>query len=293
MSDTPPRPVRLALTDSTGPTRRRDWDWAAVLGGGSVLWGLVYLALRDTHDAVLIPSLILIGAAIAPMTLITFIADRAVDHDATVLSVALTATVGGFIGVSAAAVLEYQTGHRLQALPMTAVAIIEEAAKLICPALAVRAVRNRRPSTGLILGVASGAGFAVLETMGYASVSVVQSHGNIAALNDVLLLRGLTSPATHMAWTGLTAAALWAATDRGWTRATTTRFAATFILAVCLHTAWDSQTGRTSSWSYAALAVVSVALLARTVGNLQRPEQGNGDGSSQRSPGGAFANRSW
>jgi len=272
----------MTLTDSTAPPRRRDWNWAAVLGCGSLLWVLVYLALRDTHDAVLIPSLILIGAAIAPTTLITFIADRAFDHDATALSVALTATVGGFIGVTAAAVLEYQTGHRLQALPMIAVAIIEEAAKLICPALALRAVRKRRPSTGLILGVASGAGFAVLETMGYASVSVVQSHGNIAALNDVLLMRGMTSPATHVAWTGLTAAALWAAAERGWTRVTTTRFAATFVLAICLHTTWDSQTGRTSSWSYAALAAVSVALLARTVRNLQSPEQRNGDCPSQR-----------
>ena len=60
----------------------------------------------------------------------------------------------------------------------------------------------------MIIGVASGMGFATLETMGY-GFSALLSSGNLAEVDQTLLLRALLSPAGHVAWTGLTAAALW------------------------------------------------------------------------------------
>ena len=60
-----------------------------------------------------------------------------------------------------------------------------------------------------MIGVATAAGFAGLETMGYGFVALLQSRGNLAVLNEVLILRGLISPAGHLAWTGLVTAALW------------------------------------------------------------------------------------
>ena len=39
---------------------------------------------------------------------------------------------------------------------------------------------------------------------------------NPAVVDDVLFLRGVLSPAAHMAWTGLTAAAPWRAVDQRW-----------------------------------------------------------------------------
>lgn len=91
---------------------------------------------------------------------------------------------------------------------MLAVGLIEEAAKLIAPVAIVLYTRHRYLADRLLIGVASGAGFAALETMGYAFVVRLQSHGNLAVIDDVLFLRGVLSPAAHMAWTGLTAAAL-------------------------------------------------------------------------------------
>src|SRR5215212_2564246 len=76
-----------------------------------------------------------------------------------------------------------------------------------------------------------GAGFAALETMGYAFVTLIQSQGNLEAVQDILLLRGLLSPAAHMAWTGLTATALWYAASRGWKGRAVLRFLAVFALA--------------------------------------------------------------
>ncbi|HST66964.1 MAG TPA: PrsW family glutamic-type intramembrane protease, partial [Mycobacteriales bacterium] len=100
--------------------------------------------------------------------------------------------------------------------------------------------------------------FAALETMGYAFVTLIQSQGNVAAVESILLLRGLLSPAAHMAWTGLTATALWYAADHGWKGGAVLRFLAVFVLAVALHTTWDS-VGTIPV--YIVLSLISLGLL--------------------------------
>jgi RsiW-degrading membrane proteinase PrsW (M82 family) len=113
--------------------------------------------------------------------------------------------------------------------------------------------------------VASGAGFAVLETMGYALVALLGSGGNLSLVNGLLLDRGLLSPAAHMAWTGLAAAALWRAAIEHWRGRAVVRFAAVYLLVAALHAGWDS-TG--SGWAHAGLAVVSLGLLVWTAYRL-------------------------
>ena len=92
----------------------------------------------------------------------------------------MVAFFGGIVGGVTAGVLEYSTMRRLGTLPMLAVGLIEEAAKLIAPLVVLLFTRYRRPADGLLVGVAAGAGFAVLETMGYAFVTLIQSGGNLA-----------------------------------------------------------------------------------------------------------------
>ena len=167
--------------------------------------------------------------------------------------------------------LEYSTLRRLGALPMLAVGLIEEFAKLIVPAALLLVIRhNRHPADGLLLGVASGAGFAVLETMGYACVVLIRSRGDLAVVDDVLFVRGILSPAAHMAWTALTAAALWQAAAQRWHPAAVGRFAGTYVVVVALHTAWDLS-GSTAA--YLVLAVISLVLLAVTSHRLAAPHR--------------------
>ncbi|RKN46141.1 PrsW family glutamic-type intramembrane protease [Micromonospora endolithica] len=68
---------------------------------------------------------------------------------------------------------------------------------------------------GLVLGVAFGAGVAVFKTMDYAVAALINSRGDIQALMEILLVRGLLCPGVHASWTGLTAAALWRAGGAG------------------------------------------------------------------------------
>ncbi|GAA0257529.1 PrsW family intramembrane metalloprotease [Cryptosporangium japonicum] len=243
----------------------RRWSWVAVLVIGLALFYAVRRATLDTGNPNLIPSLILLGAAVVPMAFVAFLAGRRIEYGVSGGTLALTALVGGVIGVVTAGVLEYDTLHGLEVLPMVAVGLIEESAKLIAPLVLVFVLKPRKPADGLLIGVASGAGFATLETMGYAFVTLIQSKGDIGAVDDVLFLRGVLSPAAHMAWTGLTAAALWYAADRRWHTSAVARFVGIFVVAVALHTAWDSL-GNTVA--YAILAAVSLGLLGVTTHRL-------------------------
>jgi RsiW-degrading membrane proteinase PrsW (M82 family) len=77
------------------------------------------------------------------------------------------ALFGGVIGTVVAGRWEFNALIQLGALPTIAIGIAEEIAKLTVPVLLWLATPHRRPVDGLLFGVASGMGFAALETMGY------------------------------------------------------------------------------------------------------------------------------
>lgn len=238
-----------------------------MLVGGVALFFAVLHTLVATGNPNLVPSLILLGAAVIPATFVTFVWARRLEFGIGGGAVALIALIGGVVGVVAASTLEFDTLRRLGFVPMLAVGVIEEAAKLIAPVVVLLVTRHRRPADGLLAGVAAGAGFAALETMGYAFVTLIKSGGDLAVVEEILLLRGILSPAAHMAWTGLTAAALWRAAGRGWSGRALGAFVATFAVAVLLHTAWDSLGGLVP---YVVLALISLTLLTVTTHRLGR-----------------------
>jgi RsiW-degrading membrane proteinase PrsW (M82 family) len=250
----------------------RRWSWVLVLVVGVVLYESVRSAVLQTGNPNLVPALILLGAAVVPAAFVAFVGGRRLVFDIGGGLVALTALVGGVIGVVAAGLLEYHTLQTLGFVPILAVGVIEEAAKLIVPAAIVLFWRrHRHPADGLLLGVACGAGFAVLETMGYAFVVLVQSKGDLDVVQQVLFLRGVLSPAAHMAWTGLAAAALFTAAAEGWRGRAVLRFAGVFAVVVVLHTIWDS-VARTVIADI-VVAVVSLALLTWTAHSLAAPHR--------------------
>jgi RsiW-degrading membrane proteinase PrsW (M82 family) len=240
----------------------RRWTWLPVLIVGVGLFAYVRHGIVTTGNPNLVPSLILLGAAVIPAAFVVFVAGQRLVFGVGGGTVALTALVGGVIGVVTAGAMEFGTLRRLGVVPMVAVGLIEEFAKLIIPAAMLLVIRrNRHPADGLLLGVACGAGFAVLETMGYAFVVLIQSRGDLAVVDNVLFVRGILSPAAHMAWTGLAAAALWRAAVLHWSARGIGRFLLAYVVVVALHTAWD-EAG--STVVYVVLSAVSLILLTVT-----------------------------
>jgi RsiW-degrading membrane proteinase PrsW (M82 family) len=250
----------------------RRWSWLLVLVVGIALYEAVRSAVFSTGNPNLLPALILLGAAVVPAAFVTFIAGRRLVFAVHGGLVGATALIGGVIGVVVAGTLEYRTIQRLGVLPILGVGLIEETAKLIVPlvVLLIWYRNDQHPADGLLIGVASGAGFAVLETMGYAFVTLVQSRGDLVVVQAVLFERSVLSPAAHMAWTGLTAAALWQAATEHWRGRAVLRFVAIFVIAVLLHTAWDSAP---NLWVDVVVAAVSLVLLWWTAHRLAAPDR--------------------
>jgi RsiW-degrading membrane proteinase PrsW (M82 family) len=240
-------------------TALRRWAWLGVLLVGIVLYLLVLVTMVETQNPNFVPSMILIGATIAPATFVTFAQGRSGRWQVPGRTIAVVAFFGGVIGVVAAGWLEYDALRALGTLPKLGIGLIEESAKLIAPLLLLLVTRGRRrePADGLVIGVASGMGFAALETMGYAFNALLASKGNIGAVEQTLFVRGLTAPAAHLAWTGLTAGALFALAAAP-TGRRMTAFAATFAGAVVLHALWDSFD---NILVYAILGVISLTWL--------------------------------
>ncbi len=257
-----------AIHQELGGKKGRRFAWLPVLVIGIVLFELVRHVVIATQNPNLVPALLLLGAAVVPVAFVTLIDGLRLPYSVPLGTLVLTAVLGGVIGVVTAGLLEYDTLHRLPWLGVGAVAVIEETAKLLVPLVILLWGRYRRPADGLVIGVAAAAGFAILETMGYAFVALIQSRGSIGAVDGILMLRGLLSPAAHMAWTGLTAAALWNAAACHWSPRATTRFVAVFALAIGLHAAWD---GIHTLAAYIALAAAGLGCLYLTIRSLQAP----------------------
>jgi hypothetical protein len=107
-----------------------------------------------------------------------------------------------------AGTLEYDVARALGFLPQLSIGLIEESAKLIVPLGFDFFGRYRSEAPGIVLGVATAGGCAAGPTTGYGFVSLLTSRGNLGILDEVLLVRGLNSPAGHMSWTGLVCAGL-------------------------------------------------------------------------------------
>jgi len=243
------------------------WSWCPVLLLGLVLFELLRRTVVATSNPHLVPALLFVGAAVVPVSFVVFVYGRPLAFHVSGGVLSAVAGAGGVVGVVVAGTLEYDTLRHLDTFSVLGVAVIEEIAKLIVPVLVLLLVRSYSvPADGLLLGVASGAGFAILETMGYAYVTLITSKGDVSTVDGVLVLRGVFSPAAHMAWTGLTCAALAAAMAAHWSRATTLRFLALVLVAVALHTAWD---GIGTVTAYLVLSVISLGLLGAVTHRLR------------------------
>jgi protease PrsW len=246
-----------------GLLRRR---WFQIFVSGLILLFLVERTLLATGDPNYVPSAILLGAFLVPVTFVTYLYERLPNWDVPLPPVAICFIWGGVLGTVVAGTLEYDVMKTLGFLPKLGIGVIEEAAKLILPLVFYFLGRYRSEAAGIVLGVATAAGFAALETMGYGFVSLLQSKGNLGILDEVLLVRGLSSPAGHMSWTGLVCAVLWRERLKVGHATLNWRVGGAFLMAVLLHALWDTVASLRSATFVGSLGIGFLSLLVALVG---------------------------
>jgi len=253
--------------------------WLQIFGGGLLLFIATEEAFRITQNPNFFPTVILLGALLVPVSFVVYVWDKIAAKEISLACLLICFLGGGAIGLIAAGLLEFESIQQMGIPTLLVVGLIEEGAKLIFPIVQYVRGKYRSEADGLLFGVASGMGFAALETMGYGLVTLIQSGGSVSALEQVLLIRGLLSPAGHAAWTGFVCAVIWRARERKGHILQSLSIIGTFILAVVLHSLWDTinSLGGTTAGGIiiviignVAIAGISLWLLIRRMGEAVR-----------------------
>jgi protease PrsW len=235
------------------------WAWLPVLGVGVGLFIAVRQALVITGNPILVPPLLVLAVLVIPVSFVVYVDGRDPAYDVPLSVLLSCALLGGVLGAALGSVLEFDTVRWLGELPVVFVGVIEEVAKLLVP-IAILIFTGYRSSTadGLVVGVAVGFGFAVLDALGYGFVILLATGGDLTDVEGLVLLRAALGSAGHAAWTGLAAAALWWAHAQRWRPRGLATAVGAFALAVVLHTLWAAST---AWYSYLVVGAISFALL--------------------------------
>ena len=212
--------------------------WLKVLTTAAVLYILLLIDLLLTRNSNLFPTLVLVGSFMVPVAYVAFIYERRHLSRLTMPTVSMAFLYGGLLGILAASLLEPFFISQLNLGSVLYVGLIEEFAKILGVLVIARHRRHDSEMDGLILGAASGMGFAALESNGYAFTALLTSHGSISATVAVTLLRGLFSPLGHGTWTAILASVLFRESKRCNFRINLQVIGA-YLLVSVLHAMWD------------------------------------------------------
>ncbi|MFG1926369.1 PrsW family intramembrane metalloprotease [Cryptosporangium sp. NPDC048952] len=217
-------------------TRRLWLRWFFV---GLGLWMATLVVVLLTGNPNLIPTLVLLGSFLVPVTFVAWAFERRGTDELTSGLVFSTFVTGGVLGVLGASVLEAYLLHP-SAWLFFGVGLIEEAVKLLALMVLTRHLRTRSLRDGMILGAAVGFGFAAFESAGYAFTALFTVDGlSITQLVQTELIRGVLAPVGHGLWTAVLGGILFAGTRQG-RFAVTGRLILAYLGVSALHGLWDS-----------------------------------------------------
>ncbi|WP_329088472.1 PrsW family glutamic-type intramembrane protease [Streptosporangium sp. NBC_01469] len=229
--------------------------------------------MQVAGNQAVLPAAFFYGAAAGPIALLLAVHDRI--HIAT--SVPAMTLAGMFLFGGGVALL---LGGYFDALLISEknsnsilrVGWIEEPAKLVPPLAVALTGRHLTKAAGVALGLACATGFAIMESMAYAWKSIANHDGALGA-GTVLLLRGLSTPFSHLVWTGLVCAVAFGAWEVRGRAVVTLPIVVAFVTAAMLHSLSDGllilDIPRPARLLFIAVAVTSYWLFHRATRNLK------------------------
>lgn len=270
------------MTEPAVTVSRGAWWWWALVSVG--VSAVTVATIHLTRNVALFPGLALLSSLVVPGAVLAYVVGRVGAGTAGLAGVAVALLFAAFGATVVAAVAEWalfgdwaHAAHYAAARthphpppptpPWKAAlaSLVEESAKLACVLAAGRGLwRTRRGGAldGLVLGVAAGAGFAVVESAGYTFTAFLADRGALSLPLHIAVLRGTLSPMGHVAWSGLLGASWFFARQHG--RWGVAAWATAGVLA--LHAAWDAFPAALKALGVMPPPFVDHLLLALVVG---------------------------
>ncbi|RVX46323.1 RsiW-degrading membrane proteinase PrsW (M82 family) [Nonomuraea polychroma] len=211
--------------------------WLRIFLVGLTLWTATVVVTAWTENSNLVPTVVLFGSFLVPVTFVVWAYGRDRSPRVTVEMMFKAFVVGGVLGVLGASLLESWL-IRPSIVMYVLVGLIEEGVKLAALIFVTRHVKTRTTMDGVILGATVGFGFAAFESAGYAFNALFTAKGlSLSQLVETEVLRGILAPVGHGLWTAIAGGALFAARGRF-----TVPVVLTYLGVSLLHALWDSMT---------------------------------------------------
>ncbi|OKI41702.1 hypothetical protein A6A27_39135 [Micromonospora sp. CB01531] len=213
--------------------------WLRIFLIGLALWLATVVVTFLTGNPALVPTLVLLGSFLVPVTFVVWAFQRRETGELTPGLILSTFLAGGVIGVLAASLLESYLLRPSWWL-FLGVGLIEEAVKLGVLAFLTRHMHVKATRDGIILGASVGFGFAALETAGYAFTALFTAHGlSLTQVVETELLRGVVTPFGHGLWTAILGGVLFSSSTREHF-VITGRLVLAYLGVSLLHALWDA-----------------------------------------------------
>jgi RsiW-degrading membrane proteinase PrsW (M82 family) len=225
------------------PTRTRHRRaWVRIFLGGLALWIATVVVTFNTLNPNLVPTLILIGSFLVPVTFVAYAFEHRASDTLTEHTIFVGFVYGGVLGILGASVLEaYLLGQ--SNLGYVGVGLIEEGVKLAALWWVARRLHTYTTRDGIVLGATVGFGFAAFESAGYAFNALFTMKGlSLGSVVETEVLRGILTPVGHGLWTGILGGVLFHAARNGRLRLTI-GVVIWYLVVSALHAFWDASGG--------------------------------------------------
>jgi RsiW-degrading membrane proteinase PrsW (M82 family) len=234
-------------TAATGtPTHTRGWGrrpWLRMFLGRLGLWSAAVLVTFATRTPNLVPTIILLGSFLIPVTFVSYAFGHA-DQVVTAQRIFTAFVYGGVLGVLGASVLEAAFLRQPSGPAYLGVGLIEEAVKLAALWLLARRLPRYTMRNGIVLGAAVGFGFAAFESAGYAFTALFTQNGlSLWNLVETEVLRGILAPVGHGLWTAILGGTLFGVAARRGRLRLSGAVLGWYLLVALLHGLWDASQG--------------------------------------------------
>ncbi|MCH5250176.1 MAG: PrsW family intramembrane metalloprotease [Lachnospiraceae bacterium] len=241
----------------------KPWLFSRILAALLTVFVLLYICVTQFQNLNAITGFMFIASLTLPLSILLFIFEINTVKNIGIYDVTKMFFFGGITSIFLALLLyEIFPIGRLGYSEALIVAFLEALTKLLVIIVFYRLLNPKYILSGMLIGAAIGAGFAVFENIGYAFRFYILSGNNITYLTSILLMRFWSSLGSHVVWTAITAAGLvLAANPKSFVlrRFSVINLLIYFFIPVILHTIWDCPFMDSGSIVYIKLIVLIAA----------------------------------
>lgn len=232
----------MTTLGTTSARTRHRRAWVRIFVGGLALWIATVVVTLVTLNPNLVPTLILIGSFLVPVTFVAYAFEHRASDTLTEHTIFVGFVYGGVLGVLGASLLEaYLLGR--SNLGYLGVGLIEEGVKLAAVWWIARRLHTYLTRDGIVLGATVGFGFAAFESAGYAFNALFTMKGlSLGSLVETEVLRGILTPVGHGLWTGILGGVLFHSARNGRLRLSLS-LVIWYLVVSGLHAFWDAAGG--------------------------------------------------